>query len=399
MSGALSSSLSEISVDNVFLYVADAVRSDALPERVASRGLRTRGVASSIHSPTSFASLVSGLYPPATGVFSFSHRVDSKTLFDTDGVHTCYESTMLEGGGTDDSLFSVFGLDPAESHGTLADAPEPFVALERGNGGHAPYGTSTLTAWEYFRQRGNASSATFRSEYESRIEQDTDRFLERLDTLADRDLSEDTLVIYTADHGELLGEGGLLGHNGPIRPELVYVPVVFIHPDLPENESVSTLVRHVDLLPTILDLVGADDSRLDEFDGCSLVSESPGPYGLSFYESGFFTGRVPGLSGTLSYESLWGPDGGHVFANSPRRDRMAVLGGKLLKSAKREFLARHLPEATRSYFRGNRSYGTPPVDVRSAEAALATARENAVSSTEIELSGDASDRLRDLGYL
>ncbi|MHB9288015.1 sulfatase-like hydrolase/transferase [Halobacteriales archaeon Cl-PHB] len=391
--------LSDITVSNVYLYVADSVRLDALPEYVAAKGISATGVASSIHSPTSFASLVSGRYPPATGVYSFSHRVNSKTLFDMSGIHTCYESTMIEGGGADDSLFSVFGIDPTDSQGGLSTITEPFIALERGNGGHAPYADSSLSAWEYFRQNGDAAPDQFRQEYEEQIKRDAGRFHEKLELLEQRDLSSETLVIYTADHGELLGEGGLLGHNSPMRPELVYVPVVFIHPDLPSGRSVSTLVRHVDLLPTILDLLADVEDQQAEFAGESLTTQTDRDYGLSFYDSQFFSDRVPGLSGRLIYEGAWDNDGGHVFSKSPLRDRLTVFGGKLFKSAKREFLRRKLPEATYSYLRGSSSYGDPEFNREIAHSALVAVNDGAVGRTEIELSSDASDRLRDLGYL
>jgi len=397
MERPLSSLLSALDVDNVFLHVADAVRWDALPEPVDARGITAKGVAPSIHSPTSFASLVSGRYPPSTGVYSFAHRVSVPTLFDTEGVDTRYESTMLGGAGADDALFSVFDIEPGAHHGSLDTVEPPFIALERGNGGHAPYGDSDLTAWKYFERHGDHSARELRTAYERRIEADTDRFLGRLRTLDARGLAEDTLVVYTADHGELLGEGGVLGHNEPTRPELVYVPVVFVHPDLPD-ESISAAVPHVDLFPTMYDVLGRDPptSRLD---GQSLRSGSPTQYGLSFYDSRFFDGRVPGVSGALRYEGAWDAGGGHVFPRSSLASRLAILSGKLVKSPKREYLRRHLGDAVRTYARGAHTYGTPAVDRPTAAEALETAGRNAADGDEVQLSADAREQLKDMGYL
>jgi len=57
-----------------------------------------------------------------------------------------------------------------------------------------------------------------------------------------------TLVIFTSDHGELLGEyGGLTGHVRPPCPELVYVPTVFIHPLIKNKKTEESIMRHVDL--------------------------------------------------------------------------------------------------------------------------------------------------------
>ncbi|MFD1646079.1 sulfatase-like hydrolase/transferase [Haloarchaeobius litoreus] len=398
MSTDLAESLSALDVDNVFVYVADAVRWDALPSAVANRGVTAKGVAASIHSPTSFAALVSGLSPPTNGVFSFTNRLDVPTLFDVPDHETRYDSSMLDAGGADDSLFSVFGLNPGESHGELDTVKAPFVLLERGNGGHAPYGDSDLTAWEYFRANPDLSAAQFREAYEQRVASDAERFAARMETLESRGLLENTLVVYTSDHGELLGEGGSLGHNGPMRAELVHVPVVFSHPDLPGDATSPDLVRHVDLLPTLLDILGVDEWPV-ELDGRSLVHEEPADHGLSFYDSSFFTDRVPGLSGRLRYEGAWDRDGGWVIPRSPRRDRTAILAGKLLKSAKRGYLQRHALPAFRAYLRGTTRYGIPGFDRDQALDWLAAANERSVTRTEVELSEDAGEQLRDLGYL
>lgn len=53
------------------------------------------------------------------------------------------------------------------------------------------------------------------------------REVEELDTKLDRlwnAIPDDTRVVFCADHGELLGEDGLWGHPGEMRPELLHVP-------------------------------------------------------------------------------------------------------------------------------------------------------------------------------
>lgn len=68
-------------------------------------------------------------------------------------------------------------------------------------------------------------------------------------------LPEDTLTIVVGDHGELLGEHGRLGHPHEMWEELVNVPALIHHPDLPDVE-VSTQQTMLDLAPTILSLLG-----------------------------------------------------------------------------------------------------------------------------------------------
>ena len=76
-----------------------------------------------------------------------------------------------------------------------------------------------------------------------------------MDVLGDRGLAEETLVIYTSDHGELLGEYGFFGHTHLATPEIVYVPTTFCHPDL-EPSAEPSLLHHVDLLPTVASVLG-----------------------------------------------------------------------------------------------------------------------------------------------
>lgn len=71
------------------------------------------------------------------------------------------------------------------------------------------------------------------------------------------DLSDDTIVVVTADHGESLGEHGIyFDHHGLYDPEL-HVPLIMRHPRLlPAGAVIPGLARHIDLAPTLLDLVG-----------------------------------------------------------------------------------------------------------------------------------------------
>jgi len=70
---------------------------------------------------------------------------------------------------------------------------------------------------------------------------------------------DDTLVVFTADHGEEFLEHGVLGHKAGLFDEAIHVPLVLRHPRLVPGGAVSDdLVSLVDLAPTILDLCGID---------------------------------------------------------------------------------------------------------------------------------------------
>jgi arylsulfatase A-like enzyme len=66
-----------------------------------------------------------------------------------------------------------------------------------------------------------------------------------------------TLVIVTADHGELLGEHGEMGHMGRMLYEpLLHVPLVVKRPRADAARVVDQPVQLVDLVPTVAEAVG-----------------------------------------------------------------------------------------------------------------------------------------------
>jgi phosphoglycerol transferase MdoB-like AlkP superfamily enzyme len=76
--------------------------------------------------------------------------------------------------------------------------------------------------------------------------------------LEERDLVDDTAVIYLADHGETVGERprATAGRRLAYQPSL-HVPLAILAPGMWPGGSVSDrLASHADLLPTMLDLLG-----------------------------------------------------------------------------------------------------------------------------------------------
>ncbi|MCL2832526.1 MAG: sulfatase-like hydrolase/transferase [Treponema sp.] len=77
-----------------------------------------------------------------------------------------------------------------------------------------------------------------------------------LDTLKQENLLDETLIIFTSDHGELLGDHGLW-LKGPFFYEgLINIPLIISCPGLPAGKISDNLASHVDLYPTICELLG-----------------------------------------------------------------------------------------------------------------------------------------------
>lgn len=76
-----------------------------------------------------------------------------------------------------------------------------------------------------------------------------------LDYLESEDLLDDTLIIFTSDHGELLGDYNSFGKRC-FLDSAARVPMIVNYPGCPENLCVDQPVSLVDIFPTILDYCG-----------------------------------------------------------------------------------------------------------------------------------------------
>jgi arylsulfatase A-like enzyme len=100
---------------------------------------------------------------------------------------------------------------------------------------------------------------------------EVDQHVGRLvDFLKESGQYEDTLIVLTADHGEMLGDHGLWGKNSPMDPAL-RLPLIIRDPFMPQSHGRSTdmLTESVDIVPTLLDWCGGE--KAPALDGSSLM--------------------------------------------------------------------------------------------------------------------------------
>jgi len=100
-------------------------------------------------------------------------------------------------------------------------------------------------------------------------------------TLRERDLFDRSLLVFTSDHGEHFQEHGLWGHGKSLYAPLLRVPLVVKYPFQREGRVVDAAVSTLDLVPTILRLLG---QRCEACDGMPLQQAGAPGRALFAYE-------------------------------------------------------------------------------------------------------------------
>jgi arylsulfatase A-like enzyme len=100
-----------------------------------------------------------------------------------------------------------------------------------------------------------------------------DAQLKRLfDRLRQADLYDNSLIIITSDHGEAFGEKGMFEHGVSVDEHQVWVPLLIKYPRMREGQQERRTVSLVDLMPTVLDVLGFED--LAHVQGVSLRKQN-----------------------------------------------------------------------------------------------------------------------------
>lgn len=111
----------------------------------------------------------------------------------------------------------------------------------------------------YQARKGNLSEAQrdhLLDLYDSEIAYTDQQIGRLLDALEGTGLLGDSIVVFTADHGEEFLDHGGMGHTTTLYNELINVPLIVKWPGTHESQRSARFVAHVDLVPTLLDYLG-----------------------------------------------------------------------------------------------------------------------------------------------
>jgi arylsulfatase len=101
--------------------------------------------------------------------------------------------------------------------------------------------------------------------------QDVDRnIVDILDELDSLGITDNTVVIFTADHGELASAHGLTGKGANAYQEQNNVPFIIAHPAHPGNRQCKSVTSHVDIATTLISIAGGDSAAIKDLPGVDI---------------------------------------------------------------------------------------------------------------------------------
>ena len=139
--------------------------------------------------------------------------------------------------------------------------------------------------------------------YRKEITYNSDQVARLLDTLDEMGIADNTIVVFTADHGHSLGEHDYWYHHGEFLYDAsMSIPLIIKAPgQLEAGGIVEDQVRSIDVMPTLLGLADIRHTG-PEMDGVDLRTERAGPAFLETDISYFKWNRrryIKGVKGKL----------------------------------------------------------------------------------------------------
>jgi arylsulfatase A-like enzyme len=233
--------------------------------------------------------------------------------------------------GYEDDIMLQPSKDWLEQH-----QDKPFIATYLGVTGHHDY----RPIYRYGREEYSKDSALNNYQNEVRY---LDFFVKNvIDQYKELGLYDDTIFVIYGDHGEGFWEHDLNQHDNTIYQEGLKVPLIIHEPGRFQNEKrVDTLTDQVDIMPTVLDLLGYKVEG-GEYPGRSLLA--PPDKNRTLFFSCFDDYRcLASIKGDEKYIYFFGnqPDEVYDLSKDPNEhhDIAGELSNAELKKKRSEVLA------------------------------------------------------------
>ena len=157
--------------------------------------------------------------------------------------------------------------------------------------------------WANFTDRQKKEAATC---YYASVTEIDEQFGRLIDLVEQAGQLDNTIVVLTSDHGELLGSHGLYCKNYSGFEEVYHIPMVLAGPSVAQDKVSDARVGLHDLCPTLLDMVQVDG--IDVVDSKSFASLLSDPNGESAnFQKGFaeYHGGRYRLTQRVVYDGAW----------------------------------------------------------------------------------------------
>ncbi len=161
-----------------------------------------------------------------------------------------------------------------------------------------------------------------------------------LDALEESGQAENTIIIFTSDHGEMGGAHHLRQKGSVAFKETVNVPMIIVDPRQPGGVRTQAVGSHLDLVPTTLAYAGLSEGEIQQrypflrghdLSGVMANPESDGPRGSS---------KNPGIGALYTYDMIATIDVQWLMRNAPLlMDTAAAEAGLEFHRGTKEFLA------------------------------------------------------------
>lgn len=148
--------------------------------------------------------------------------------------------------------------------------PEPYFSLfaedevpDRSSGPEAALAKGGAWAWlrrltEEKRPGYDAGWRRYRANYCGMLRLIDDQIRRYVTALQDRDLADNTIICFLADHGDYAGDYGLQRKGAGMPECLMRIPFMITGPGVETRDNDRDFVSLVDVLPTVCEAIGAD---------------------------------------------------------------------------------------------------------------------------------------------
>ena len=273
--------------DYIGCYGHEIAATPALDQLARDGALFSQAIAPSALTLPSHASMLTGLYP-------VHHGARTNAVSRLDGRNVTLAEVLSDGGYRTGAIVSAFvldsqfGLDQGFRHYDDAMGDQPGGSIIRMLQRVGNETTDRAVAWlaagrdkpfflwvHYFDAHApyeapRPFSEQFDMPYDAEIAFADAQLARLMETLDDLALSDRTLVVVAADHGESLGQHDIFWNHYGLYPDTLHVPLFLRYPGGPVGVRVERSMRQIDIGKSLLELAGVGS---DAFPGRELIHE------------------------------------------------------------------------------------------------------------------------------